>query len=78
MCATSIIIEQWQNPQSSTYVPWPQIRQDPMLAWQMADIIKRLEDIDERLGTLERCKVSAKSKRNFKRRLKRAAGKSDA
>jgi hypothetical protein len=72
MCATSAIIEQWQQPWSPNYVPWPTVQSDPLLAQQMLQALQKLEAIDKRLGLLE-CKLSAKDKKNFKARLKRVA-----
>jgi hypothetical protein len=73
MCATSAIIETWRQPQSPNYIPWRTVVSDPALAQQMLDIIKRLEAIDKRLGLMEQCKLSAKDKKNFKRRLTRVS-----
>ena len=59
-------------------IPWPLIQQDPALAAQMLELMKKLEAIDRRLGQLETCKVSAKEKKNLKARLRRIAKKGSA
>ncbi len=55
-------------------IPWPLIQQDPALAPQMLEVLKKLEAIDKRLGQLENCKVTVKDKKNLKARLRRIAG----
>jgi hypothetical protein len=62
-------------PAGPNAVPWNIIQQDPMLAQQMLDVLKRLEAIDKRLGQMEQCKVSAKEKKALKARLRRIAKK---
>lgn len=70
MCATCAIIDQWTNPFTPAFVPWPTV--SPNLAQEMLTVIQKLEDIDRRLGQLE-CKVEASVKAKFKRKLKARA-----
>lgn len=90
MCVVSMVMEQWwpkpepyepqrhpllpQNPPPNS-VPWPLIQQDPKLAQQMLEVLKRLEAIDKRLGLVEQCKVAAPEKRKVKAKLRRIAKK---
>lgn len=77
MCAVSMVIDQWQTPGSPNYIPSIQWQQDGALAYQMLEVLKRLEAIDKRLGLLEQCKFSKAQKDGLKKKLRRAArGKS--
>jgi hypothetical protein len=51
------------------------IQQDPSLAKQMLDVLKRLEALDKRLDKMEQCAVTAKEKKLLKARLRRIAAK---
>ena len=70
MCVTSAIIDQWTNPFTPAFVPWPTV--SPNLAQEMLTVIQKLEDIDRRLGQLE-CKMETATKERFKKRLKKRA-----
>jgi conjugal transfer/entry exclusion protein len=70
MCVTSAIIDQWTNPFTPAFVPWPQV--SPNLAQEMLTVVQKLEAIDKRLGQLE-CKLEAATKERFKARLKKRA-----
>ena len=76
MCTVSMVIDQWQQPASPNYIPWPTVQHDPALALQMLEVIKRLEALDKRLGLLEQCKIATKDKAKLKRKLKRISAKS--
>lgn len=63
------------NPPPPNAIPWPLIQQDPALAAQMLEVLKRLEAIDKRLGLVEQCKVAAPEKKKIKAKLRRIAKK---
>jgi hypothetical protein len=87
MCVTSTVIDGWRDPTwplitphnplpwnpSPNAIPWPLIQQDPSLALQMLEVIKRLEALDKRLDKMEQCAVTAREKKNLKARLRRIA-----
>lgn len=60
---------------SPNAIPWPLIQQDPSLAQQMLEVLKRLEALDKRLDKMEQCAVTAREKKNLKARLRRIAKK---
>lgn len=62
-------------PPSPNAIPWPLIQQDPALAAQMLEVLKKLEALDKRLDKIEQCKVTAREKKNLKARLRRIAKK---
>lgn len=72
MCVVSMIYDYYHQPQRYQTV-WPVVQNDPALAAQLLEVIKRLEAIDKRLGDIE-CKVERKKKAALKRDLKRIAG----
>lgn len=71
-------VQPWAAPPGPNAIPWPIIQQDPTLAAQMLELLKKLEAIDKRLGMLEQCKVTAREKKNLKARLRRIAKKAEA
>lgn len=73
MCAVSMIMDQWRQPNSPNYIPMQQWQQDPALARQMLEALQKLEAIDKRLGLMEQCIFSEPQKRGFKKKLRRAA-----
>jgi hypothetical protein len=91
MCVTSTVIDGWRDPTwpqitphnpgpftlpaSPNAIPWPMIQQDPSLAVQMLEVLKRLEALDRRLDKMEQCAVTAREKKNLKARLRRIASK---
>jgi hypothetical protein len=90
MCVTSTVIDGWRDPTwppiyphnptpfpttSPNAIPWPLIQQDPTLAAQMLDVLKRLEALDKRLDKMEQCAVTKRDKKNLKARLRRIARK---
>lgn len=56
-------------------IPWPMIQKDPELAAQMLEVLKRLEEIDKKLGLLDQCKVAEPEKKRIKAKLRRIAKK---
>ena len=62
-------------PAAPNAIPWPLIQQDPALAQQMLEVLKRLEALDKRLGKMEQCAVTLEQKRKLKARLRRVAKK---
>ena len=89
MCVVSMVIRDWQHPSWPDYdklipdikpfnpgpnaIPWDRINNDPKLAQQMLEVLKKLEAIDKRLDALEQCKVAEPEKKAIKRRLKKIA-----
>lgn len=57
------------NPPSNP-IPWADIVQNPDLAKQLLDVLERLEAIDKRMGTLERCAFSEPEKEAIKAALR--------
>ena len=70
MCAVSMVVDGWLNPQQPNYVPFHQI--DQATARQMLEVIKRLEEIDKRLNAID-CKLDKPIKDGFKKKLRRRA-----
>jgi len=56
-------------------IPWQQIASNPELAVQMLEILKKLEEIDRKLGKMEQCLVSEPEKENIKQELAKIARK---
>jgi hypothetical protein len=73
MCTVSMVIDQWQQPSSPNFIPQTQWMSDPALAAQMLEVLKRLEEIDKKLGLLEQCRFTQAQKRGLKKKLRRAA-----
>lgn len=89
MCVTSAVIRDWTTPYEPqkpgqfqpdvpvplpNYVPWTQSWPTPDVAKQMLEIIERLEKLDKAVGALN-CKLEAKEKAAYKRKLARRAAK---
>lgn len=68
-----MVIDGWRNPASPNYIPVTTYTSDPLLAAQMLSVLKKLEEIDKKLGLLEQCKFTEAQKRGFKKKLRRAA-----
>lgn len=84
MCVVSAVMRQWWPEQSKPWVlptiqpgpneiPWPTVQKDPELAWQMLEVLQKLEAIDKRLGLMEQCIVSEPEKENIKAKLREIA-----
>lgn len=86
MCVTSAVIGDWTHPTWPDYgkaipatpmtpnaIPWPVIQNDPTLAKQLLEVLKRLEAIDKRLDLLEQCKVTEPGKEQLRERLRQIA-----
>jgi hypothetical protein len=74
MCSVSMVIRDWQNPQSPNSFTFTSTIPAPDVAKLMLDVIVKLEAIDKRLGAID-CKVEALEKRKFIRKLQRRAKK---
>ena len=86
MCTVSMVIKDWQHPTwpqpimpnpplqpGPNSIPWPLIQQDPKLAEQMLEVLKRLEAIDKRLDKMEQCKVAEPAKKKLRKQLREIA-----
>lgn len=74
MFTTSAVIGTLTYPQSPNYIPWSPTVPDPGLAMQLFEVIRRLDEIDKKLGLFD-CAVERKQKEKFMRKLKRRAAK---
>lgn len=74
MCAVSNVVGPWTSPMDPNYIPWKKNSPDPSTAFEMLEIIRRLEALDKKLGAIE-CKLEEAAKEKFKRKLQRRAGK---
>jgi hypothetical protein len=78
MCVYSMVLNDWMRKDSPNHIPGfepykplpPVI--DPQLAKQMLDVLKRLDEIDKKLGALD-CKVNEKDKEKITTKLRRRA-----
>lgn len=72
MCAVSMVVDGWRNPQSPNHIPWKQV--EPDTASQMLEVLKRLDAIDKAVGAID-CKLKELEKQKFIKKLKRKAKK---
>lgn len=72
MCAYSVVVHDWQNKQSPNYIPWTQSWPTPPVAQEMLEIMKRLDELDKKLGAID-CRLTEKEKVKFELKVKRRA-----
>ena len=72
MCVYSAVAGGWMNP-GPNYVPWTPSHPDPATAAQMLEILRRLDEIDKKLGAKD-CKLNESEKVAFEKKLQERAG----
>lgn len=76
MCNYSMLAREWSTPNQPNFVPFTVTSPSPELAGQMLEVLRRLDEIDKKLGLLD-CDDVAKDK-IVKKLKKRANQKSRA
>ena len=71
MYVYSAVADGWMNP-GPNYVPWTLTSPNRATAAQMLEILRRLDEIDKKLGAKD-CKLNESEKIAFEKKLKRRA-----
>lgn len=72
MCAVSMVMGGWTDPIGPNYIPLPTIQQDTDLAKKMLEIIKKLDEIDRKVGAKD-CSLENEYKEKYIKLLEKIA-----
>ena len=73
MCTYSMVVDGWRDRQGPNFIPWTPNYPDPGTAQQMLEILRRLDEIDKKLGAKD-CKLNESEKIAFEQKLQERAG----
>lgn len=77
MCTVSMVLDSITTPHNPNYMKWTRQYPTPDVALQLIEVIQRLDKIDKQLGLLD-CKIEARAKKQFMKKLERRAAKKGA
>ena len=77
MCVVSMVVGGWGTPGSNNYFNFSEWQNNPLgpsVSRDMLEVLKKLEELDKKMG-LKECAVEEKEKDSFKKRLQKLADK---